>query len=444
MKHDIQSLITDENNDYNIDIHQKIWIDNDNFKDTKRYNKFFDKSFLHSFDFEIENLSFDKINFDITDITHQWLENFLSHSFDSEHTVDPIQDIEFNNKQELESDSVQDRKTSNKVENSPDIKPGLRMALANTLRFDQEMKYKFDIIDDTQVPFTPIAYFKDDTNGEQQESKEEKQGHPKKYLKSDINVYKYMEYQDHQIVVIPFKNNDNVSLILSLPILDQEFILNDKVKKKYDKQQRYMRYSIHPHDLHSIFDSVETNDMFKVDDVKDDDVKELFDSDNEDKKENVNVDDEVLHNERMQLYLPKIDKEFHNELKDHHIVACGLNTFWLPLYYGKLCLKSLDCKSYLNIDGTNAKFELASIAYFDEEQRVWFAMRWKYGLRDIALKMNWYNIKQNFRWRRKEKIEDNEQTKDDHKTIVFDRPFDYYLYDSFNRIVYASGTITAS
>ena len=185
--------------------------------------------------------------------------------------------------------------------------------------------------------------------------------------------------------------------------------------QKYQRDQKYLKWAVHPHDLAALF----AGDGSGGDDER----------------------NAVLKREEMQLFIPRISSSFSTELKDHHIVSCGLNTMWLPLFYGKICLQSVDCKAFVEVDADKIHVETMAVGRFDGEQRVWAAMRWKYGLRDAALSMNWVHFKRTVRslWSRNQETESGHSSP---KTLVFDRPFDFYLYDSRRQIVLASGTIS--
>merc|ERR1712110_164193 len=125
--------------------------------------------------------------------------------------------------------------------------------------------------------------------------------------------------------------------------------MGDREHKKYERDQKYLKWMVHPHDLSTLFEG----DL------------------NSDSSDNSNGDSNgILHREEMQLFIPKLSSSYSTELKDHHIVASGLNTMWLPLYYGQICLESVDCKSCIDLSADKIHLEMMTLAHFDGEKRV--------------------------------------------------------------------------
>ena len=233
------------------------------------------------------------------------------------------------------------------------------------------------------------------------------------YLRSDATSLHYGVYREHEVVALPLRGDGDVCLILSLPMLDEGLIASDAEHVKYTRDQKYLRFAIHPHDLHKVFEEEEEE-------------------------------------EQVQVFVPRVARSFSSSLKDHHVVSTGLSTMWLPLYYGRLCLATLASASRVRLDAEGVGVELLSVGCFDAEKRVWAAMRYKYGLSDFALKCNWFCCKRallsklRWPWRSNKKKMETE-THDDvvRRTLVFDRPFDFYLYDRRRQICYVSGTVTS-
>ncbi len=56
--------------------------------------------------------------------------------------------------------------------------------------------------------------------------------------------------------------------------------------------------------------------------------------------------------------------------------------------------------------------------------------------------MNWNNVKRTLWSMVSRKKDDDIEEQPAVKTLVFDRPFDFYLYDRRRQIVFASGTVS--
>ena len=409
----------DDYNSEDISFHQKLWIDSERVSKLKRYRKFVDDSFLHSFDFEVDEIPMnsdrDTADHDapqIADIAMEWVRKWLSHPFTldaADRTNSGIDEQQIDEQQPIKSDSAKsdsekstDSDSTESAEANDFGDSALRLVLANTLRFEGDLEDSLETVNTEEVPSSlndpELNYFGDGFS---------------EYLRSEVKDYKFAEFQEHEMVVLPLKEKEDISLILSLPVLDRDLIDGDRENKKYERDQKYLKWMVHPHDLPALFEDESNGDS-----------------------------NGILQRQELQLFIPKISGAFSTELKDHHIVASGLNTMWLPLYYGQICLESMDCKSFMDLNEDKVHLEMMTLAQFDGEKRVWAAMRWKYGLRDAALSMNTVNMKRTFWNIFSRKKKSDELIEEPTKTLVFDRPFDFYLYDQRRQIVLASGTIS--
>ncbi len=107
--------------------------------------------------------------------------------------------------------------------------------------------------------------------------------------------------------------------------------------------------------------------------------------------------------------------------------------------------------SYLEVNEKGVKCDLATIGYYDEGTRYWFAFRWKYGMRKTSrlkvLRRKIKAAKERYGAEEKEKEKGEEggggegEVMEKRDALVFDRPFDYYIFDRKTELMYLGGSI---